>query len=843
MTQKGLVVEDKSVDVLGPLSSGASISAPTQRPDPDSTPSPTSHRAAASEAVPGGAPEPTKELPVVQQTASSLIEGLTIDERYEVRREFGKGAQGSVYLVWDRQREMEVVLKIMRETPFGRGDHGRLRFLRESSLGRRIGGNPYTTPVFDTGEYRGLPYFTMEYFPGALTLDAALRPGDRGREDGFLYTAHLHAPDSIPDLACDIISKVALGLFPLHVQGYIHRDIKPNNILVRLPNVHSPIPQHLELDLRIIDYGIARDPNSNLTGAGVIGTPCFMAPEVLSGQPYSPQSDIFALGLVFFGILTNRYPWPELLVSTENDATTLFKIQAFHRTPRSVEPIKFSDELQSIAPGFDYILARMLAHDPCARYASVVELVEDIAHIDYLANAGALPISRRTRAPVVAPLSPAPAADPVSTIRSESDSLPADDNPFAQMGVLPAPSSSPQPAPTPAPAVSATPEPSQAVKAIATSARTIESVEMSVDKPITSDTDDLEALVLEQDYQERRRTTNRLIYAGVAGLLVLVVFGGGLAFLQGLVVSPTPQDEPANAWLPPAPPEDPDEWVRDIRDAKPVITKEPASLLAGKSTGAEVPAAVVSQPPQPTPNPARTPKRNRVAKASKQVRAEPQAENDASQASNEFKVHPMFAKYVGAKPRLGGRSTLTSRSGKNGKAVNASIAGLQLQARLLDDVASAPADSPVVAALTQAATLGPHKLPAGTEIHGKTQGVQGARLFVAFQFARFAAKNRAPLHFKALARGRDGRKGIPGKRNLDAGDAGNVASVGAGDVIRDAAGALADTAGDVLGSNALRSMGNKAGDKAAGLGVEEQLVVAPRGTVFTVYFESLRPVR
>lgn len=830
--EQPLVLDAASVDVLD-NSQPSNSSEPLQKTVPPATGSdaPTSLPAQnGTEAAPSGAPTPTLECPAPAPTGSFITHGGLIAERYQVRGlPLGRGAQGSVYRVFDRHTESEVALKLMRETPFD-GDAGRLRFLKEGALGGLVGQTPYTIKVIDSGEHQGLPYFTMEFFAGSESLYAALQPADaaNGRNsDGLLYGYFAGQPHwSVPDIACSLVSKIALGLAPLHARGFVHRDLKPDNILLRV--VDAELPIHLRFDLRIIDFGTIHDPTNRLTSAGsTLGTPLYMAPEVLAGEPYGPQSDLFALGLILYQLLTNSYPWPELIAPENRYA--LGKLCTFHREPQPIQPFKLHQDHGDLVTGFDYILRRALANDPTKRYQSAIKLLEDLAHVVYLADhlrAGkALPVPQSAPVVVQAPkpvdTTPLPAKPVVP------GGLLSEDNPFAQFGALPS-----QP---PAPPEPAQPEPSASIETPQSQepAEQQDTPPAVVAQESSVDGVDLEALSVEHDQRTRQQTLYRLGFAGAAVVATLALFSVGAYYLDNLFSDTPAVESEAQQW---SPREDPDEWVQDIR-ARPTITPEPVALLGAKPPAAQPPGTSESSKALTVAAPAPAPAA--VARRRSRRPATPVEPESKAEDPYQFEVHPAYAKLYGSSPRAGGGGIIPAQGARATKAGANSIAGVRLSARLIDDVASEPTGSPVVAVLTQASKLGPFSLPAGTEIHGQTTGGQGPRLFVKFTFARFANSTRAPIKFNAIARGKDGRKGIPGKRNLDAGTAGGVASTGAGDAIRDAAGALAEAAGDVLGSDAIRSMGNKASTKVQTMAVEENLVVAPRGTVFAVYFQSL----
>jgi serine/threonine-protein kinase len=208
--------------------------------------------------------------------------GETIDGRYELEELVGTGGMSSVFKAHDTLLERHVALKILHEHHLDDDEYVE-RFRREARTVAQLS-HPNIVTVIDRGESEGRPFIVFEYVDGH-TLDAAL--ARRG---------------TLPiDEALEIAIECARGLAFAHRHGLVHRDVKPQNILLngdRLP--------------KVTDFGIARslDVKKGVTQTGtVLGTSNYIAPEQASGEGASAQSDIYSLGVVLFELLTGRVPF------------------------------------------------------------------------------------------------------------------------------------------------------------------------------------------------------------------------------------------------------------------------------------------------------------------------------------------------------------------------------------------------------------------------------------------------------------------------------------------------------------------------------------------------------
>jgi CHASE2 domain-containing sensor protein/predicted Ser/Thr protein kinase len=258
--------------------------------------------------------------------------------RYELERELGKGAMGTVYLGRDPHINRVVAIKaIPLAEEFEEDDlqEARARFFREAEMAGRLN-HPAIVTVYDAGEDQGLAYIAMEYLRGThlshFTEAARILP--------FKNTMLL-------------VARVADALYYAHRQNVVHRDIKPANIMFN-PDTD---------ELKITDFGIARLTDTSRTKTGIVlGTPSFMSPEQLEGRPLDGRSDQFALGVSLYQLLCGQLPF-----RAESMPRLMHKIATEpHASVRLVRP--------ELPECIDPILTRALAKSADDRYAHCGEL-------------------------------------------------------------------------------------------------------------------------------------------------------------------------------------------------------------------------------------------------------------------------------------------------------------------------------------------------------------------------------------------------------------------------------------------------------------------------------------
>lgn len=206
--------------------------------------------------------------------------------RFAIRSLLGKGSMGVVYCAYDPQLDREVAIKTIHLPP-GRNRSERNvlthRLVKEARMAARLN-HPGIVNVYDCGEHKGEPYLVLEKIAGEPLSDLIA-------SQGLLA----------PEVAMNIMGELLTAIAYAHEQGIIHRDLKPANIMVQ-PDGH----------VRIMDFGIAHAVVEPSGGAGSLaGTPRYMSPEQIQGQPIDVRSDVFSLGVIFYELLSGRRPFPQ----------------------------------------------------------------------------------------------------------------------------------------------------------------------------------------------------------------------------------------------------------------------------------------------------------------------------------------------------------------------------------------------------------------------------------------------------------------------------------------------------------------------------------------------------
>ena len=298
--------------------------------------------------TPGGSgPGDTPTMPIQAQATkgASLQRGDVFGDRYEILGTLGKGGMGVVYRARDRQLDEVVALKLLRPEALATDPTLLERFKLEIKLARKVT-HRNVLRTHDFGETGGVPFISMEYLEGVTLKDLV-------RSRGALPLG----------VGLRVAKQMCHGLGAAHETGVVHRDIKPQNMLI-LPETG---------ELKIMDFGISRvssvEPGTaGLTTAGtVMGTPDYMPPEQAQGKPADFRSDIYSLAVVFFETFTGRLPFK----GDNPMAVVVAHIQQLPPKPRSVNP-KLSAELEAL-------ILKGLAKDPAKRWQTTDELLEALS--------------------------------------------------------------------------------------------------------------------------------------------------------------------------------------------------------------------------------------------------------------------------------------------------------------------------------------------------------------------------------------------------------------------------------------------------------------------------------
>lgn len=283
---------------------------------------------------------------LVAEGPSAALEGSVIADRYLVLEKLGEGGMGEVYLAEHVRMKRKVAVKVMRawlaSDPAAIG-----RFHREAENASQIS-HPNVAQVYDFGEAaQGIVYLAMEYVAGESLRLVLEREGSLD-----------------PVRAADIASQIADALAAAHSLGILHRDLKPDNVMLGRSRVGTDV-------VKLLDFGIARvmgRETQAFTSTGmVIGTPDWMSPEQLSGDTLDERSDLYALGLIAFRMLTGAHAFP----GGNSQEVLLAKMTRPPLRLAEVRPdVSWPDALQAT-------LDRALASDPGARYADVLSFAAD----------------------------------------------------------------------------------------------------------------------------------------------------------------------------------------------------------------------------------------------------------------------------------------------------------------------------------------------------------------------------------------------------------------------------------------------------------------------------------
>src|SRR5213593_4654773 len=274
-----------------------------------------------------------------------LKPGATFAGRYEVKEILGAGGMGVVYRAFDRELLEPVAIKTLRPEAMAGGSVALDRFKQEIRLARRIA-HRNVVRTYDLGEEHGMYYLTMEYVEGTSLKQLI---ASRGR---------------LPVAVTLTVGKqLCRALEVAHAEGIIHRDIKPQNIVVEPSGF-----------LKVMDFGIARlaDPpqGKGLTEAGVsIGTPDYMSPEQLSGAELDARSDLYAAGVVLFECVTGRVPYL---------ADTPWALVAKHIEEDPPNPHALNSE---VPPALAAVIVKAMAKNPADRYGTATEMHDALARL------------------------------------------------------------------------------------------------------------------------------------------------------------------------------------------------------------------------------------------------------------------------------------------------------------------------------------------------------------------------------------------------------------------------------------------------------------------------------
>jgi serine/threonine protein kinase len=328
--------------------------------------------------------------------------GRVIDRRYRVAMRLGSGGMGVVYQVEHLHLGKKAAMKVL--TPAGAAQPEMVRRFRNEAQAVSKLDHPNIVQTFDFGQCDGALYLVMEYINGE-DLSALIR-----REGPWSFAR-----------AARLFVQVCAGLVEAHEAGIVHRDLKPENLMVVKRRDGA---EHV----KILDFGLAKlreratdsDRSSVSSGGQVIGTPYYMAPEQVRGDPLDARADLYSVGATLYRVLTGVTPF---------DAQSPMSVLAKHLTEEVIPPCARAPE-RALPPDADRIVLRAMEKVASDRYASALEMRDDLERaLNAISGTNArTPFSSSSAPPSRAEL------DPVPVNRADALTVPIDDSDIVGYG-------------------------------------------------------------------------------------------------------------------------------------------------------------------------------------------------------------------------------------------------------------------------------------------------------------------------------------------------------------------------------------------------------------------------
>ena len=267
-----------------------------------------------------------------------LKEGMIVGERYEIISRIGSGGMADVYKAKDHKLNRLVAVKVMK-AEFSEDKSFISKFRKEAQAAAGLA-HPNVVNVYDVGEDNGIYYIVMELVQGITLKDYITRKGKLTVRE-----------------ATSIAIQVSLGLEAAHRSNIVHRDVKPQNIIISTDG-----------KVKLSDFGIARAASSNTISSNVMGSVHYSSPEQVRGGYSDAKSDIYSLGITMYEMVTGRVPF---------DGDTTVAIAIKHLQEEIESPRKF---VQDLPYSLEQIILKCTQKSVDRRYNSMTELIDDLKH-------------------------------------------------------------------------------------------------------------------------------------------------------------------------------------------------------------------------------------------------------------------------------------------------------------------------------------------------------------------------------------------------------------------------------------------------------------------------------
>ena len=267
-----------------------------------------------------------------------LKEGTVVGQRYEIISRVGGGGMADVYKAKDHKLNRMVAVKVMK-AEFKEDPTFITKFRKEAQAAAGLS-HPNIVNVYDVGDDNGLYFIVMELIEGITLKDYIVRKGKLSVKE-----------------ATSIAIQVSLGLQAAHNRGIIHRDVKPQNIMISVDG-----------KVKLSDFGIAKATNSNTITSNVMGSVHYSSPEQVRGGFSNAKSDIYSLGVTLYEMVTGRVPF---------DGETTVAIAIKHLQEEIEAPSKYTPNLPF---SLEQIILKCTQKSPDRRYNDLAELIDDLKH-------------------------------------------------------------------------------------------------------------------------------------------------------------------------------------------------------------------------------------------------------------------------------------------------------------------------------------------------------------------------------------------------------------------------------------------------------------------------------